>query len=68
MAVSQWAKASQLEEVNLGTSKEASPVHVTKEMPPEEKSTMITLLKEFQDEFTWSYEDMWELDPQLYQH
>ena len=47
MAVSQRVKASQLEEVNLGTDEETRPVHVAKEMPPEEKSAMVTLLKEF---------------------
>ena len=68
MAVSQRVKASQLEEVNLGTGEEACPVHVAKEMSSEDKSAMITLLKEFRDVFAWSYEDMRELDPQLYQH
>ena len=68
MAVSQWVKASQLEEVNLGIDKKTRPVHVAKEMPPEEKSAMVTLLKEFRDVFAWSYEDMQGLDPQLYQH
>ena len=68
MAVSQRVKASQLEEVNLGTGEEARPVHVAKEMSPEDKSAMITLLKEFRDVFAWSYEDMRGLDPQLYQH
>ena len=68
MAVWQRVKASQLEEVNLGTGEETRPVHVAKEMPPEEKSAMVTLLKEFRDVFAWSYEDMRGLDPQLYQH
>ena len=51
MAVSQRVKASQLEEVNLGTGEEARPVHIAKEMSPENKTTMITLLKEFRDVF-----------------
>ena len=68
MAVSQRVKASQLEEVNLGTTEEARPVHIAKEMTPENKTAMITLLKEFRDVFAWSYEDMRGLDPQLYQH
>ena len=67
-AVSQRVKESQLEEVNLGTGKEEQPVHVAKEMAPEDKSAMIALLKEFWDVFAWSYEDMQGLDPQLYQH
>ena len=68
MAVSQRVKASQLEEVNLGTGEEARSVHIAKEMSPENKMAMITLLKEFRDVFAWSYEDMQGLDPQLYQH
>ena len=68
MVVSQQVKASQLEEVNLGTGEDARPVHIAKEMSLESKKTMITSLKEFQDVFAWSYEDMWGLDPQLYQH
>ena len=68
MAVSKRVKASQLEEVNLGTGEDARPVHVAKEMSPEGKTTMITLLKEFRDIFAWSNEDMRGLDPQLYQH
>ena len=68
MAVSQRVKASQLEEVNLGTTEDARPVHIAKEMTPDNKTAMITLLKEFRDVFAWSYEDMRGLDPQLYQH
>ena len=68
MEVSQRVKVSQLEVVRLGTRDEVRPVHVAKEMSPEDKSAMITLLKEFRDVFAWSYEDMWGLDPQLYQH
>ena len=68
MAMSQRVKASQMEEVNLGTTDEARPVHITKEMTPDNKMAMITLLKEFRDVFAWSYEDMRRLDPQLYQH
>ena len=68
MAVSQRVKASQLEEVNLGTTNEARPVHIAKEMTPDNKTAMIALLKEFHDVFAWSYEDMRGLDPQLYQH
>ena len=49
IVVSQCVKASQLEEVNLGTMEDARPVHIAKEMTPENKTTMITLLKEFHD-------------------
>ena len=68
MAVSQRVKASQLEQVNLGTEEGPKPVNVAKEMPREEKKAMIELLTSFQDVFSWSYKDMRGLDPQLYQH
>ena len=57
-----------MEEVNLGTGEESKPVNVAKEMPPEENSAMVALLKEFRDVFAWSYEDMQGLDPQLYHY
>ena len=66
MAVSQWVKASQLEEVNLGTEEAPKPVNIEKEMQPREKVAVVESLKEFWDVFKWSYEDMRRLDPQLY--
>ena len=58
MTISQRVKASQLEEVDLGTKDKPRPVNVAKEMPNEEKKAMIELLMDFQDVFAWSYEDM----------
>ena len=55
-------------EVDLGTKDKPRPVNVAKEMPNDEKKAMIELLMTFRDMFAWSYEDMWGLDPQLYQH
>ena len=43
-------------------------MHIAKEMNAENKMAMITLLNEFHDVFSWSYEDMRGLDHQLYQH
>ena len=60
--------ASQLEEVDLGTTNKPRPVNVAKELPDEEKKAMVALLTDFRDVFAWSYEDMRGLDPQLYQH
>ena len=68
MTISQRVKASQLEEVNLGTNDKPRPVNVAKEMPKDEKKAMVELLMSFRDVFAWSYEDMRGLDPQLYQH
>ena len=58
MIVSQRVKASQLEQVNLGTEEGPKPVNVAKEMPREEKKAMIELLTSFRDVLAWSYEDM----------
>ena len=68
MTISQRVKASQLEEVDLGTKDKPRPVNVAKEMPNEEKKPMVALLMDFRDVFAWSYEDMRGVDPQLYQH
>ena len=62
MAVSERVKASQLEEVDLETSEAPKPVNVAKKMQQEKKTTMIELLKEFNDLFS---EDMRGLDPPI---
>ena len=56
MTISQRVKASQLEEVDLGTKDKPRPVNVAKEMPNHEKKAMIELLMTFRDVFAWSYE------------
>ena len=58
MTISPRVKASQLEEVDLGTKDKPRPVNVAKEMPNEEKKAMIELLMDFRDMLAWSYEDM----------
>ena len=68
LVVSQHVKASTLEEVNLGTTEEPWHVSVAKEIRPVEKMTLVELLKEYKDVFTWSSKDMKGLDPQFYQH
>ena len=66
MTISQRVKASQLEEMDLGTKDKPRPVNVAKEMPNEEKKAMIELLMNFRDVFSWPYEDMRGMDPKLY--
>ena len=65
MVMSLWVKVSILEEIDVGTSKAPRLVNMATEMPPDEKTTMIELLKEFKDVFAWSYGDMRGLDPKL---
>ena len=47
MTISQRVKASQLEEVDLGTEDKPRPVNVAKEMPKDENKAMIELLMNF---------------------
>ena len=68
LAVSQRVKASTLEELDLDIGEAPQLVQVAKEMPPDEKKTMIESLREFMDVFAWSYKDIGGLDPKLYQH
>ena len=63
MTISQRVKASQLEEVNLGTNGKPRPVNVAKEMPRDEIKAMVELQTNFPNVFAWSYEDMRGLDP-----
>ena len=47
MTISQQVKASQLEEVDLGTNDKPRSVNVAKEMPKDEKKAMVELLMNF---------------------
>ena len=47
MTISQRVKASQLEEVDLGTDDTPRPVNVAKEMPRDKKKAMVELLTSF---------------------
>ena len=47
MTISQREKASQLEEVDLGTNDKPRAVNVAKEMPRDEKKAMVELLTHF---------------------
>ena len=40
---------------------------IAKDMTPSKKGAMIELLREFEDVFAWSHEDMKRLDPKFYQ-
>ena len=67
-AISLRLKASTLKEINLDSPNEAWTLKIAKELACEERSTLIGLLSDYQDVFTWSYNDMKGLDPQYYQH
>ena len=68
MQISRRVVATELEEINLGTTDDPRTICITKNLPPTIRTTMITLLGEYRDLFAWSSEDMKGLDPKFYQH
>ena len=68
MEISRRVAATELEEVNMGTTAEPRTISIARNLPPSTRTTMIALLGEYRDVFAWSYEDMKGLDPKFYQH
>jgi len=57
-----------IEECNIGTEEKSKLIKISKELPPDEKLKYISLFKEFQDVFAWSYEDLKSYDTNIIQH
>ena len=55
-------------EINLGTEDDPQIVIISLNLNVEEESALIQVLKEYKDAFTWTYEDMPDLDPTLVEH
>ena len=68
MEISRRVAATELEEVNMGTTAEPRTLSIAKNLPPSTRTELIELLGEYKDVFAWSYEDMKGLDPKFYQH
>ena len=68
MEVSRRVAATELEEINVGTTEDPRTISIAKNLPPTTRSTMIMLLLEYTDVFAWSHEDMNGLDSKFYQH
>ena len=68
MEISRRVAATELEEVNMGTTAEPRTISVTRNLPPSTRPEMITLLGEYRDVFAWSFDEMKALDPKFYQH
>ena len=54
--------------LNIGTPNSQNNVNIGAQCTDEEKLKFIELLREFQDVFSWSYEDLHGFDPALIQH
>ncbi|MQL76259.1 hypothetical protein Taro_008649, partial [Colocasia esculenta] len=55
-------------EINLGTEKNSRTVLISSNLSPAEEEAIIEVLREYNDTFAWSYEDMPGLDTALVEH
>ncbi|KAF5932136.1 hypothetical protein HYC85_028307 [Camellia sinensis] len=53
---------------NVGTEKDPRLVQIRSTLCLKKRERLVTLLKDFKDIFTWSYEDMPGIDPEIVQH
>jgi len=55
-------------QVNLGDEANLKPIFIRENLSPPEKEDLISLVQEYINVFTWNYEDMPGLDPQMAMH
>ena len=56
-----------IEDYNIGTEEKQKMVKLSKSFPPDQKLKYVELIKEFQDVFAWSYEDLKSYDTSVSQ-
>ncbi len=59
---------AEIEDYNIGTEENPKMIKLFKTLPPDQKLKYVELIKEFQDVFSWSYEDMKSYDTSVIQH
>ena len=57
-----------IEDYNVGTEENPKMVKLSKYLPPNQKLKYVELIKEFQDVFSWSYEDLKSYDTSVILH
>ena len=57
-----------IEDYNIGTKENSKMVKLSKSLPLDQKLKCVELIKEFQDVFAWSYEDLKSYDTSVIQH
>lgn len=57
-----------IEEYNLGIEENPKMIKLSKSLPPDQKLKYVELMKEFQDVFAWSYDDLKSYDTTIIQH
>ena len=55
-------------QVNLRDEVNPKPIFISEILSPPKKEDLISLLRKYIDVFTWNYEDMLRLDPQVAIH
>ena len=61
--------SKELETINLSNDPNVElPISISSSLSLSEKAQLIPLLKEYRDVFTWQYEEMLGLDPDLVVH
>ncbi|PKI59070.1 hypothetical protein CRG98_020525 [Punica granatum] len=56
------------EEINLGTEEEPCTLKIETGLDPAQRARMIDFLREYQEVFAWSYDDVLGLDPSIVKH
>ena len=59
---------AEIEDCNIGTTENPKMIKLSKTLPPDQKLKYIKLFTEFQDVFSWSYEDLKSYDTSVIQH
>ena len=57
-----------IEEYNLGTEENPKMIQLSKSLSLDQKLNYVELVREFQDVFAWSYEDLKSYDTSIIQH
>lgn len=57
-----------IEECNIGTMEKPKMIKLSQSLPPDQKPKYVDLFKEFQDVFSWIYEDLKSYDTSVIQH
>lgn len=57
-----------IEEYSLGTEDNPKMIKLSKSLPLDQKLKYVELMREFQDVFAWSYEDLKSYDTSIIQH
>ena len=57
-----------IEDYNIGTEENPKMLKLSKSFFPDQKLKYVELIKEFQDVFAWSYEDLKSCDTSIIQH